>query len=737
MKVYGQLEVAQLELLAADPAVGVVGRIFLNTTTDEVGLDKDGATIVKLVDRTSTQTIQSKTLTQSTITNSDVDLSTVAASATNRMVVSAATFAALDALPKKQGVIYYATDENKYYGCNGTVLTELGSGSGAFNYLQDEGGGEDISGWTAFANSVAGDTPDDFGGVVSGNFTLTQNTTAPLRGTADLDFAKAASNEQGQGYYVDVTIRNGDLASIQRLIMNYYSSANFATGDVRVGMSFTNDNWVADFVHVPFTSPEIPAATIASYFNAELQTDGTRTQARFWIIVASTSASAYSLNMELELGPRVVQKGAVVYEKDFTLVYDAATTAPTPNLNFSKYSYQRVGRYAHVYIYGEQSSAGTSGSGTYYLDLSDIGVIDEDFLEPGQGASNGVPYLGEGKVNSGGIYEATVTYDDTTGFAVVNLDDIAGGTTGLWSSARAPFGNATVQFSFYLKVPILGWSTNTVMSSDFGSRFVAGDYYDNGGTAITAGVTPVDFSTKRYDTSGIFNGTRITADEPMYLDIKGMIRTNAVYNNDIDFYKNGTQLKRVGVDVGLQNTPFAGEVFLDTNEYVEVRLNGSATLQSNTVVHHISFTKRSRPETLLGGDMVRLDATSGSLANVNDVTVTTIVWDNVTSNTHGWYNSSTGEFTLGERRVLSIAAKVRWGDTSNMARTFIMLYVNGSEVYRGTDEATIASLWLNCHRQFEKGDVITIRAYQDHTGGSSRPFNTFAPNNYLTITSVD
>ncbi len=99
-KIWGQLERAQLENLAADPSGGVSGRVFFNATDKRVRVD-DGVAV------------------------QDVPFSGVPASNVNKLVVPAATKATLDGLTRVAGNVLYATDEQKFYGDDGGALNEF------------------------------------------------------------------------------------------------------------------------------------------------------------------------------------------------------------------------------------------------------------------------------------------------------------------------------------------------------------------------------------------------------------------------------------------------------------------------------------------------------------------------------------------------------------------------------------------------------------------------------------
>lgn len=111
------------------------GTAWLNTINKKFFILKDntaGAAVwslvvdssLELVTKSGTEAISNKTITASKV-------SPGSASALSKIVVSKATTAELLALPRESGSIYYSTDDNKFFGDNGTVLKEVGSGAGS------------------------------------------------------------------------------------------------------------------------------------------------------------------------------------------------------------------------------------------------------------------------------------------------------------------------------------------------------------------------------------------------------------------------------------------------------------------------------------------------------------------------------------------------------------------------------------------------------------------------------
>jgi hypothetical protein len=161
MKVYGNLEQAQLEALSAAPSPGILGRIFFNSTTLLAGYDT-GAAIKILVDTDSTQTLTGKTLTGNTVANvrsNGVNIQTFPTS-TDTLVGRATTDTltnktltrpiiglinmpqqATPSVPAAGTFTTYFKSNGKLYRLNNAgVETGIGSGGGAASLLWEKNG---------------------------------------------------------------------------------------------------------------------------------------------------------------------------------------------------------------------------------------------------------------------------------------------------------------------------------------------------------------------------------------------------------------------------------------------------------------------------------------------------------------------------------------------------------------------------------------------------------------------
>ncbi len=131
--------------------------------------------------------------------------------------------------PTRTGVHYVDTLAKKHYFSVGTTTVadwvEIGSGSGSgtsggdagINHILRGSADTGIDGWNLYKDAAAALPVDATQGGNLASITFTQNTTNPLRGTADFRLTKPASNVQGEGVSYDFTIARADLAKVQTI----------------------------------------------------------------------------------------------------------------------------------------------------------------------------------------------------------------------------------------------------------------------------------------------------------------------------------------------------------------------------------------------------------------------------------------------------------------------------------------------------------------------------------------
>jgi hypothetical protein len=164
------------------------------------------------------------------------------------------------------------------------------SGSGVPNFIANPGFEADTSGWAAYADAAATTPADATGG--SPNVTITRNTTTPLVGTADGLITKDAANRQGQGVSYAFTSSAGYSSMPVLVEVTYKTSAGYASNDIRVGIYN-----VTGAANVAAINTNLKASTAGAkeYF---FISGAASSSFRLWFHIASTSATAYTVNID-------------------------------------------------------------------------------------------------------------------------------------------------------------------------------------------------------------------------------------------------------------------------------------------------------------------------------------------------------------------------------------------------------------------------------------------------------
>lgn len=615
------------------------------------------------------------------------------------------------------------------YRYDGTDWVQLGSGSGTFNYIT-QGDGSSVTDWVQYANTTAGDAPDDFGGTASGNVTITSNTTTPLLDNTDLQLDKDAVDRQGEGVYFPFTLRNGDLTSVQRLIANFKTSANYNDDDVSFFVVTSDDSFATDFKVLRFTAEGLPATELPTRFFSETQMGAEDTDARFCIHIASTSASSYTINMELELGPRVVATGGIITDwVDFT-----PTGTFTTNTTYNG-KYRRVGGELEYQVLVEFT--GTPNAGTFAvnlppglaIDTTKINSTDTDDASYGLGS-----ILDSGTADLG---PALGRYESETSIGMATASTSSAGTLQFVTNT-APISFTTGDKIYAeFKVPIKGWGATGVISQDLGSRQIAMIAHSNGGEAVTANVTDVTYSTIEQDTTASWSGTQYTVPETGFYDVKATTRTSGA-SLSYFLYKNGSNYGRMHTGYGTASANAGGSilVYAEKGDTLSIRVNTTTSLSSTSDQedHRISIYKVQTPQTLLGSETIAASYETDAALSIANNTQTTVVFEDKIFDTHNAMNTSTGEYTIPQSGIYKIAANCRWSSISGMTRTFITVHVNGTEVKRGIDENATFTPQVSTLLEVNKGDLITVQMYQI-TGGNLA-LDSYGAVNFVTINKI-
>jgi hypothetical protein len=208
------------------------------------------------------------------------------------------------------------------------------------------------------------------------------------------------------------------------------------------------------------------------------------------------------------------------------------------------------------------------------------------------------------------------------------------------------------------KVPIVGWSSNVVMSDQADTRVVAGSFKLSASPTITNGVnTAVSYDTTEKDTHGTFSGSIYTA------PVSGMYRVsasagfaaNATNGRELHVYKNGSHLRYLDYvygpsAVGLCALKGSTTLELKTGDNVQIIVSQNSgsnlTLAGGTSLNYFSIERLSGPATIAASEAI-ICSYSDSSGQVFPASATSnaLTFNNNQVDTHNAFNGSTGIFT--------------------------------------------------------------------------------------------
>lgn len=596
MKVYSQLEKAQLENTTSSPASDAEGMISYRTDNNEAQVS-DGTVYHALADVDSAQVF----------TNKDYNGGT--ASDTSRITVPKDTIANLDGLTRKEGTVVYATDLQQLYYDDGSNLLPIGAGSGTsgVNYIDNPDAEVDTTGWAVYADAAGQDPVDGTGG--SANVTITASATDPLRGSKSFLLTKDAANRQGEGVSYDFTIERADLAKVLRISFDYEGSTDFDFGDGTVSDVSDVTFWVYDVTNATLI-PVTPLVLDGSgKYIGEFQTASDSTSYRLIAHIATTNASAWTFKFDnVQVGPqsKVIGVPATDWQENWT-----PTGSWSTNTTYTG-SWRRVGD--SIQIKGTITLSGAPDSATLAIDLPNGYSIDSD-----KESGSGFAYLtdsGTPANNTMATLEEASGDDTQVTMKVIGAGDV---------DESSPFTFASGDtIEFFGTFPIAGWGAAVGMSADSDTRVVSATVYDTqpsgtiGATHGASGVTI--FDTIEKDTHGMYNsGTGIfTAPVTGWYRVSGQVAVEGTEASNhfvaVSMDINGTQDTAQQAFIRVESAsltstflPFTLTKFLSAGDELNIRTRASISspgFQSLAGAHHMTVEKMSGPATIAATEFV-------------------------------------------------------------------------------------------------------------------------------------
>lgn len=740
----------------AAPNLSTDGDIGFNSSDSNLEV-YTGGSVKKVITNSQTQTLTNKTLTApviSTISNTGTltlptSTDTLVGRATTDTLtnktltaptIDAVTFDGQASAPSNPSSGFYkvyvddTTSKLQILDSAGTVTT-VGTSAGGINYITNGDAEAATTGWATYADAAGTSPVDGTGG--SPTVTFTRSTTNPLRGLGSFLLTKDAANRQGEGASYAFTIADADKAKMMQIDFELeVNSGTYATGDVAV--------YIVDVTNATVIQPagyQVENVGIESRQRLTFQTASNSTSYRLCFHVASTSASAYALKIDtITLGPQVVPLGAPVTDwVSYTPSFNATTGHSASNA-----WWYRIGE--QLYMGGSILFNGTGAATTFTVSLPTGLVIDTAKLNDSTTAStrNGV---GQWR-----------WYDDSGGLSI-NPQWIRPNTTttlsfmdGSNSVISNIFANND-RISWTAVLPIVGWSSSTVVSSSAETRVVAAQINGTPTSSLTGSYTTATWNTSAvvFDTHGAFNAATgvYTAPVPGVYEIAGcveMVRSSGSATQAAAWrVSNNTQsVTRVAggntwVSAGSEAITLTGSTFIRANAGDQIVIQaysaGSGTAyNAGFTGTNISINLIQGPSQIAASEVVSMlcyknTGSHTSTGNLQDVAS----WNAVTKDSHGGFNTTTGIYTCPAPGDYYVDARVGWASNVTGVRQCVIL--KGSTIVQYSPDVTAAVsignhvgiLIPNC----VAGDTIKVQGFQ--SSGGNLNYNTTANSTSLSI----
>lgn len=581
------------------------------------------------------------------------------------------------------------------------------------NWITNYGAEVNSTGYNAYADTAQSTPVDGTGG--SPNVTISRSTTTPLDGAADLNFVKDAANRQGQGFSYDFTIDRAYQGAIQQISFNYeVVSGTYASGDLTV--------WVYDVTNAALLSQPSGNSIISTSVPSQqgqctFQTAINSTSYRLIFHVASTSASAYTLAFDnISVGPQVNANGGV--DTDWVDFSGTPTTQGFGSPTFSTVRWRREGP---DLLYQVRFTPGTVAASEAQFGLP-------AGLSVATGPNANSQLVGECFQNSASAGNP-ISVLATPGDTFVNF-----GNASAASATKVTPGNGDTSFvssvacSFEARIPIAGWSPNTVLSTSANTRAVVFTGTQSS-EAITGSATNITFTSTK-DTAAGWSTNIYTVRVPgdYFVGAAGTMSSNS----GLAAYRNGSLYSYIASIQATPNSGGGGTLVRDcaVGETLSIRGVQTNTFSAGTV----SIFLLQSPQQIAASEDInaRYFASATSISS----SLATIVWTTRDFDSHNALSS--GVYTVPAPGKYQVNVSLAVSGTFVLNNTSILqIQRNGTAVVDAT--RYIAAAITNEHIQIS--DIISCAAndtirVQYSTQGTAPSIVSSNTKNFISIARV-
>lgn len=610
--------------------------------------------------------------------------------------------------------------------------------------------------WTTFDDG-AYPPVDGGGGTVTA--TLARTTSSPLQGAGSMLFTPGG---QYDAIAFGFTIDRADFARMHRIEFDYEigTYASYTDGDLKLAVVCASDSgFTTDLQVIQPAGHSILKVAGQETHVATFQSHASNLYYRV-CLVQTTASTGYTVKIDnFKIGPQSVAYGAPVTDwQSYTLAVTSTGSAPAKGTNtVDKAMWRRVGDSIEIEWQYVASGAGTAGTGTYLFGLPSGLSIDTTKITADTNSISALVGSGIATFVSGNTYRASLSMNvyNTTNLSA-RIHPSTSNSTTLDSSTVVgggsyDLGSSSATYSFAAKVPILGWSSNVVVSDSADTRTVGAFYTGTPPTGtLGAAVNNVTFGTKVTDTHGAYVGDTYTVKVPGLYDISAsllIVGTHALNNADIIYiYKNGAAIGSNYVKAGgaiAFSTPTINmkSYPLNAGDTIVVKSYTDATTPSfgaGADNNFFSISKVGGPAQIAASESVSAKYQTCSTAfTASDATAIFTVkeWDS-----HGIYNTSTGIITAPVPGVYEVEFQIHAsGATTGVVNGQSRLYdgVSGQDIVKVYGQSTGSFVHaLSGSGKFRLLAGGTVNPTVALTGGENNWTAAGGANTWITITKV-
>jgi hypothetical protein len=586
------------------------------------------------------------------------------------------------------------------------------------------------TGWATYADADQDDPEDGTGG--SATSTFLGETTSPLRGSVMAVISKPASDERGEGASYDFTIDEADQASVMKISFDYNTDdADFSYGtngdasdpsDIQV--------WVYDKDGTELIQPTPYTLDGSGRYEGYFQTDATNDDYRLILHISDDGTDAWKMEFDnFFVGQSQQAHGPAM--SDWESFTPTTSFTNTSTANGYKRQIGDVMQLRYYFVF-----SGATANATATVDLPE-GSIDTTKLD----ADGSDTYLGEGQAFESGTqrYGLKVRYSDTNTLEIAYLNETAGEVDVPAANLgnAAPFTTSSSDVvSITAEVPITGWSSNTLVSSDADTRAVSLQYRATSVTTVDNAIVKFDDIVE--DTHNMYSVATGLATIP----VSGRY---SIYAITLDTSVADTKFQKLQVKIdgvfelggrlhynnsgGAQavSAEVEGELFLNAGQTVGIYADTDDTsivTDGDGDYSRLSIHKISGPAQIAASEVVaaraylNADETNVAAAGLHEIVINAESID-----THGAFNTSTGRFTAPIAGYYNVRAQIRYNPDAAMTVMLLRLLVNGTgdaiAMVRDTENLTSGEdygMTSGAVIKLDAGDYVSAWTYG--TGGT-------------------